>query len=118
MVIKQTKKKNSAVKDKSQNKPLGLRIQIARKEAGLKQNEFAKKLNVTNATLSRWESGIVTPEIGKLNTIAKLTGKSISYFFGEEQQPANSMYSQMMDMQKQISELKEALEENKKYTKK
>lgn len=52
---------------------LSQRIRIARRELGLNQAEFAEKLGVNQATVSRWESG-TTPEFGALNRIAALTG--------------------------------------------
>ena len=48
-----------------------------RKNAELKQAYVAYKLNVTQATVSRWERGEIIPEINKIPQLARLYEKSI-----------------------------------------
>lgn len=48
-----------------------------RKAAGYTQQEVADYLNLTNKTISKWESGNGLPEIGILPTVAALYGVSV-----------------------------------------
>lgn len=49
---------------------IGLFLKALRKEKNLTQEELAEKLNVSNRTVSRWETGNNMPDIGKLIEIA------------------------------------------------
>ncbi len=63
------------------NKSIGERIREARESLNLKQNEFGKLLGVKVATVSSWENDYCTlKDIKKIEKIAKLTNRSISYF--------------------------------------
>ena len=42
-----------------------------RKAKGLSQEELAIKLNVVRQTVSKWELGVTTPEMDKLNLLPK-----------------------------------------------
>lgn len=61
-------------------------LKAARINAGLTQNDAAKKLNVSNKTLSNWENYISTPNANKIDAICTLY--NISYdnviFFKQE----------------------------------
>lgn len=46
------------------------RIKELRTKLGLKQTEFAEKINVTEQSIINWEKGKKTPHINTLNTIA------------------------------------------------
>ena len=54
-----------------------------RKENGLTQNEFAKKLNYSDNTISRWEHAEVTPSVETLAQIAELFNVPLEYLFKE-----------------------------------
>ncbi|MCB4790397.1 MAG: helix-turn-helix domain-containing protein [Elusimicrobia bacterium] len=77
--------KQKLIYQKNIQNNIGLKIQIARKEANIKQNKLSKMLNVSNVTVSRWESGGIKPAIETIRKISEITGKPISYFFGEKQ---------------------------------
>ncbi|WP_428055353.1 helix-turn-helix domain-containing protein [Candidatus Avelusimicrobium alvi] len=64
---------------KKRNK-LGLQILMARRMAGLSQEELAQKLNCTNRTIQIWERGDVVPSLKKIALLAKILGKEISFF--------------------------------------
>ena len=62
---------------------LGLRLADAREEAGMKQPEVAKALDVQATTVSKWENakaGISLPMVARL---AKLYNKPIGYMFAK-----------------------------------
>lgn len=52
---------------------LSKQIRAARRQLGLNQADFAARLGVNQATVSRWESGSV-PDVNALERISKLTG--------------------------------------------
>lgn len=56
-----------------------------RKEAGISQEELASKLFVTRQTISKWELGEVTPDLGKIQLIAEYFNTPVEeLLFGKE----------------------------------
>ena len=51
---------------------LGEKIQTARKQAGLTQEQLAQKLFVTRAAVAKWESNGGTPDVQNLKALARL----------------------------------------------
>ena len=62
-------------------KKQGELIKSVRIQLGLSGEELGNKLGVSKATISLWETGKTSPRIDKLNELAKLSGKDISYFY-------------------------------------
>ena len=62
-------------------KKQGELIKSVRTQLGLSGEELGNKLGVSKATISLWETGKASPRIDKLNELAKLSGKDISYFY-------------------------------------
>ena len=58
------------------------RITKSRKELGLNQKELAKKANLTEANLSRYENGYREPKAGTISQIAEALGISADYILG------------------------------------
>ena len=58
------------------------RITKARKELGLNQKELAKKANIAEPTLSRYENGYREPKAGTISQIAEALGISADYILG------------------------------------
>ena len=56
------------------------KLKQAREEAGLTQGEVAKKLGCSQSWVSKIELGELRVEAIWLNKLAKLYGKSVSYF--------------------------------------
>lgn len=65
-------------------------IRKYRKEAGLTQEEMAKRLGVTTPAVNKWENGKSTPDIELLSPIARLLHISLDTLmsFHEELSPA------------------------------
>ena len=59
---------------------IGMRIQHAREELGITQQELAAKLGCTQAALSNYELGKRRLYLANLERIADALGKPISYF--------------------------------------
>lgn len=56
---------------------VGKTISFLRKEAGLTQNELAKRLNITDKAVSRWERGCGTPDISLLTKLSSALNTDI-----------------------------------------
>ena len=61
---------------------LGSNIEKHRKEAGMTQEALAKKLDVTNQAVSKWETDQCCPDTLLLPKIADTLGTSIDALFG------------------------------------
>lgn len=59
-------------------------ISFYRKRQGLTQEELAKKLGVTNQSVSKWESAQCCPDIGLLPMLADIFEISIDELFGRK----------------------------------
>ena len=59
-------------------------ISFYRKKQGLTQEELAKKLGVTNQSVSKWESAQCCPDIGLLPALADIFEISIDELFGRK----------------------------------
>lgn len=68
-------------------------IRLHRNKSGLTQKQLAEKLNVTPQAVSRWEKGIVEPDISTLKQMAEIFDVSVVELIdgpneGEEKSPA------------------------------
>ena len=59
---------------------IGMRIQQARQELGITQQEMASRLGCTQAALSNYELGKRRLYFASLEQIAEILGKPMSYF--------------------------------------
>ena len=58
-----------------------------RKTQNLTQQEFAKKLNYSDKTISKWELGYAIPSVETLKQIADYFGVTVDYFLVEHDDP-------------------------------
>ena len=58
------------------NVQTGKLIAALRKKQGLTQQQLADKLNLSNKTVSKWESGKGSPDISNLSVLAEALGVS------------------------------------------
>lgn len=65
-------------------KTLGDRIKAAREEAKLSQLQVGVSLGVSDKTISGYESGRISPPIDKLQKLADLFKKPITFFLGTD----------------------------------
>lgn len=77
---------------------IGRKLQKAREEAGLSQEELAKRLGCTQASLSNYELGKRRLYLADLQRIGQLLGKSVTYFLedSEDKQSHNSNFEQLL----------------------
>ena len=59
-----------------------LKIADLRKEKGISQKDFSKKLGVSAGNLCEWEKGRIEPSIEMLIKISKELGVSVDYLIG------------------------------------
>ena len=58
---------------------IGLTISNLRREKGLTQSQLAKRLNVSDKTVSKWENGLGYPEVTQFPVLAEVFGVSIDF---------------------------------------
>lgn len=65
------------------NTQIGKKIRQARLESGLSQLELGHKMHITYQQIQKYEEGRDYISAAKLFMIAKITGRPITFFFGE-----------------------------------
>lgn len=65
---------------------LGQRLQKARKESGLSQEELAEQLGVSRQAVSKWENDSGYPEMEKMIRLSQIYQVSLDYLVGNEQE--------------------------------
>ena len=86
-----------------------LKIADLRKEKGISQKDFSKKLGVSAGNLCEWEKGRIEPSIEMLIKISKELGVSVDYLIGNEDDFGNIMVSQLTDRNNLSEKEKECL---------
>ena len=61
------------------------RIKELRQEKGLSQRELAAKTNIKQANISRWEAGIVMPNVLDVWILANYFNVSVDYLIGRKE---------------------------------
>ncbi|MGP1411635.1 MAG: helix-turn-helix domain-containing protein [Peptoanaerobacter stomatis] len=65
------------------DKTFGNRLLLALKNKNINQKDFADKIGVTQATISRYIAGVSTPTSSTLQKIVKELNVSMDYFFSD-----------------------------------
>lgn len=63
---------------------IGKNIRYLRKQSGYSQEQLARKLNVTQGSVSQWENDISTPDTGTLAQLAQLFVVPLDFFLSTE----------------------------------
>lgn len=66
------------------NKIIAKNLTTYRKKAGLTQAELAEKINYSDKSVSKWESGNGVPDVYTLTQLAQLYGVTLNDFVGEQ----------------------------------
>ena len=66
------------------NQKIAKNLINCRKEAGLTQAEVAEKINYSDKSVSKWESGNALPDIYTLMQLAEIYGVAFSVLVGED----------------------------------
>ena len=94
------------------NAKIGSLIAELRKKQGLTQQQLADKLNLSNKTISKWESGSGSPDISNLPVLAEALEISVDELLNGELNQLKSATN--LDMPKDYSPRKELTPEQKK----
>lgn len=84
------------------SKTLGRAISTLRKKHKLTQLELATKLNLSDKTISKWESGVGYPDIVHLPAIAEIFGVTVDYLLCEKKRGITVAGSFIVDNLKRI----------------
>ena len=71
---------------------LSEKIKALRKGAGLSQEEFGAKLNVSRQAITKWESGEGLPDIGNLLVLSRMFKVSVDDLLSEEKALAEKLF--------------------------
>lgn len=83
-------------------KSIGVSIAALRKRCGLTQSALAQKLNVSDKTISRWESGLGFPEVTQFPALADVFGVTIDYIMTGERKGIVIAGNMLTDIVKNI----------------
>ena len=94
LIIKLTNKTRG---DDMDQKLLGTTITNLRKKKQMTQAVLANLLNVSDKTVSKWETGLGYPEISLLPKLAAILGVSVDYLQPESEKasPSPEIFSQI-----------------------
>lgn len=78
---------------------IGNRLRVLREEKELRQSDLAKKLGVSQQTISQYEKDTREPDPAMTNKIASFFGVSIDYLYGNssERSPADKIKSALSE---------------------
>lgn len=74
----------AAEKLASRRRIVGERIKWARETKGWLQKELARRVHVEPQTVSNWERGVSTPDLDKIEVLARELEHPVAYFFADE----------------------------------
>ncbi len=63
----------------------GEKLKEARKEAGLSQEQFAVKMNVSRSAVAKWESDKGMPDVSNLKVMSQLLNVSLDFLLDEDE---------------------------------
>ena len=67
-------------------KIFGIKIKELRLDAGLKQSDIAKILNVSKTTICQWETSRQEPSLEDVVSIAEIFNVSTDFLLGQEEE--------------------------------
>lgn len=93
---------------------LGSRLKALRKEKKLTQKELAEKINVTNVSVSGYESGNRTPDTETLQKLADFFEVSTDFLLGRDDNSLPNLTKRdEIDVTKDLQKIIDGLEGNK-----
>ena len=84
-------------------KSVGRAIASQRRIAGMTQSEVAVRLKVEKETISRLETGAISPTLTRLHQLGVLFGCPIRHFFGQEKGTEQEQAGAIADMLRTLS---------------
>lgn len=96
------------IEESEQMPELAKRIKSARIAANLSQGEIARKIGVSDKSISAYEQGRSTPPFDKLKKLAIATKHPFAYFTEDDNEDA-SISSKLANVERELAEIKELL---------
>ncbi|SHG85581.1 Helix-turn-helix [Thermosyntropha lipolytica DSM 11003] len=91
-------------------KEIGKKLQMAREEAGLSQEQLASMLGCAQSTLSNYEKGKRRIYLAQLEQIAEVLGKPIEYFLETSTSSENSRKEELKNINSALDDEPELLQ--------
>lgn len=79
---------------------LGEKLKEVRKQAGLSQEQFAEKMNISRSAIAKWETNKGIPDIDNLKAISQLFNVSIDYLLDNGQNVEKFIMQEPIDLSK------------------
>lgn len=83
-------------------KSIGITIASLRRKCGMKQSDLAKKLNISDKTVSRWENGLGYPEITQFPLLASVFGVTVDFLMTGERKGITIAGNILADIVKRV----------------
>lgn len=84
-------------------------IKKARATSGLSQKELAKRLGVSDKTVSAYETGRAIPPAPTLTKISRITGVSLNGIFGIKEDQDEKLLRKLDELSQRVSSIEEVL---------
>ena len=92
---------------------IGRKLQKAREEAGLSQEDLAKKMGCTQASLSNYELGKRRLYLSDLQRIGQLLGKPVTYFLEDSEDQSVNLNNDLFLKEPLVKDIVKALRDLK-----
>ena len=80
------------------NKNIGELISSLRKEKGMTQNDLAKKMNVTDKAVSKWERNLSYPDVNSISKLAEILETTVEELLNAQSKKENNKTDEIMDL--------------------
>lgn len=84
-MVSQTKRPMSRQKMEETNMTFGEKLREARKEAGLSQEQLAKKMTVSRSAIAKWETDKGMPDVNNLKAMSRLLNVSVDFLLDDDE---------------------------------
>lgn len=88
---------------------LGRKIRIARMRIGMSQKELAHYLQVTDKSVSAYETGKITPPVGVLRKISTVVQQSITFFDTKARPKREDLLARIKVIEAELKEMKQLI---------
>jgi len=80
------------------NKTLGEMISSLRKEKGMTQNDLAKKMNVTDKAVSKWERDLSCPDVNSIPKLAEILDTTVEELLNAQSKKEDNKVDEIINL--------------------
>lgn len=80
------------------NKTLGEMISSLRKEKNMTQNDLAKKMNITDKAVSKWERNLSCPDVNSIPKLAEVLSVSVEQLLNAQTKQDSSKVEDIINI--------------------